>query len=985
MAQISANWMGSIPMAATRSKNRKHTVTAMATVVVSAYKGVIESVLAKLKDLMTGDKCTNLIAGVSSKDILFLRDELPAINALLKKLEDADELDPQAKNWRNQAREIAYDIEDCIDDFSNNVECVDAKASFLDKASHFLKTCRAHLEAAWQIKELKSRLKEINERRKRYKVEDCISNTNSAIVDPRISAFYKEAANLVGLDSPKRELTKMVLDEGKYLKVMSIVGFGGLGKTTLASQVYREVGGQFNCHKAFVSVSQKPDMVRLLTSVLLQLKQHPPSHACGVQDLINILREYLLDKRYFIVVDDLWDVPSWNIVACAFPQNNQYSRVMITTRNGDVARACSSDHGCIHNMKPLSESDSRKLFFNRIFGSEDDCPSHLKEVSFHILKKCGGLPLAIVTVASVLACHPTRLKEQWEYVRSSLSTIEVFRKSTLEDLIHILELSYKSLPHHLKACFLYLGAYPEDCVINKSELVKRWVAEGFVSTHTGQDVWIIAESYFNELVNRSMIQLPYKDYYNEVSYCRVHDMMLDMILRKCKEDNFISVIHDPHAAAEVQDKIRRLTINLNGAEDDTMAMTVTRQISQVRSLALFGGSKWIPPLLEFKFLRVLFLEFFLREMIIDLTGINQLSQLRYLKVECKECLLDGDIPSQLSIMLPGQIRRLQYLETLELPWVSDCSIPSISDIVDLPRLSHLVLRQHKGGLPDGIGKVKSLHTLHGFNLPMSSLENIYGLGELINLTDLSLHCGKRRPESTTFGWMAALIGSLEKHSNLKGFSVRSSSSCCADALSSWVSPPFLNLEQFDILDWTFSRIPKWISHLHSLRDLAIGAKHILQEDVDMLGTRLPFLVHLSLRMFPGGPTKERRILISGSTGFSALRFFCLDSGRMSCLEFGVGAMPRLRRLLLGLDPREWDKATPAGLDHLPCLEEIRVLTASTGEEGSESIKIKSEQIKEVFQEVSNSLLSPPAFNLLPRFRSLSDHVNCCKMNMETFK
>ncbi|TVU43834.1 hypothetical protein EJB05_10332, partial [Eragrostis curvula] len=404
-----------------------------------------------------------------------------------------------------------------------------------------------------------------------------------------------------------------------------------------------------------------------------------------------------------------------------------------------------------------------------------------------------------------------------------------------------------------------------------------------------------------------------------------------------------------------------------------MAMTVTRQVSQVRSLALFGGSKWIPPLLEFKFLRVLFLEFFLREMIIDLTGINQLSQLRYLKVECKECLLDGDIPSQLSIMLPGQIRRLQYLETLELPWVSDCSIPSISDIVDLPRLSHLVLRHHKGGLPDGIGKVKSLRTLHGFNLPVSSFENIFGLGELTNLSDLSLRCGKGCPESTTLGWMAALSCSLEKLSNLKGLSVRSSSSCCADALSSWVSPPFLNLEQFDLLDWTFSRIPRWTSHLHSLRDLALGAKHMLQEDVDMLETRLPFLVHLSLRMIPGGPAKERRILISGSTGFSALRFFCFDCSEMSCLAFGVGAMPRLRRLLLGLDPREWDKATPAGLDHLPCLEEIRVLTASTANEGSELMKIKAELIKEVFQEVANTLPSPPAFNLLPRFRSLSDH------------
>lgn len=690
--------------------------------------------------------------------------------------------------------------------------------------------------------------------------------------------------------------------------------------------------------------------------------------------------------RYLIVVDDLWDIPSWNIIACAFPQNNQHSRVIITTRQGDVARTCSSDPGCIHNMKPLSEQDSRKLFFNRIFGCKDDCTSDLTQVSCKILKKCGGLPLAIVTLASLLACQPMRLKEQWEHIKNSLATNKFARKSTLEELMHILELSYKSLPLHLKPCFLYLGAYPEDCVISKVELVKRWVAEGFVSNSLEQDAWVVGESYFNELVNRSMIQLPYHEYYTEVSHCRVHDMMLDMILRRCKEDNFISVIHDPQEAIQVQDKIRRLTIDLNGAEADTRAMTITRQVSQVRSLAIFGGSRWIPPLLEFKFLRVLFLEFFLREMIIDLTGINQLPQLRFLKVECKECLLDGDIPSQLSIMLPGQIQRLKYLETLELPWVSECSIPSISGIVELPRLAHLVLRQHKGGLPDGIRKAKSLHTLHGFNLPMSSLENINGLGELTSLTDLSLHCGKEHPKSTTLGWMTALSCSLEKLSNLKGLSVRSNSlSCCADAMSSWFHPPFLNLEKLDLLDWTFSKVPRWTGHLHSLRELALGAKQILQEDVSMVGTRLPFLVHLSLRIVPGIPAKERGIIVAGTTGFRALRFFCFDSSKMSNLAFEAGAMPQLRRLLLGLDPLEWDEATPIGLDHLSRLEEIRVLTtaSSPAAGGSKSMKDKPVLVKDVFQSAANALSSRPSFIMLPRIRSLSDHVNCCKINMET--
>ena len=160
-------------------------------------------------------------------------------------------------------------------------------------------------------------------------------------------------------------------------------------------------------------------------------------------------------------------------------------------------------------MRPLSEQDSKKLFFGRIFGSEDACPSELRNASSEILKKCDGLPLAIITIASMLACQPKILEGQWEYIHNSLAT-KFATNSNYEDMMYILDLSYKNLPRHLKACFLYLGSYPEDHEIEKVELVRRWVAEGFVSNSSGQDVWDVAESYFNELVNRSMIQPSYE-------------------------------------------------------------------------------------------------------------------------------------------------------------------------------------------------------------------------------------------------------------------------------------------------------------------------------------------------------------------------------------------------------------------------------------------------------------------------------------------
>lgn len=159
-------------------------------------------------------------------------------------------------------------------------------------------------------------------------------------------------------------------------------------------------------------------------------------------------------------------------------------------------------------MKPLSEPNSRKLFFDRIFGpkGEDACRPELSKASYEILRKCGGLPLAIITMASMLACQSTRSQEQhWEYIQRSLSN-SYERNSEYDNMMYILDLSYKNLPPHLKACFLYLRSYPEDHEIGKDELVRRWVAEGFVSKSVGQDIWGAAESYFNQLVNRSLIQ-----------------------------------------------------------------------------------------------------------------------------------------------------------------------------------------------------------------------------------------------------------------------------------------------------------------------------------------------------------------------------------------------------------------------------------------------------------------------------------------------
>ncbi|GJN16252.1 hypothetical protein PR202_gb03298 [Eleusine coracana subsp. coracana] len=342
----------------------------------------------------------------------------------------------------------------------------------------------------------------------------------------------------------------------------------------------------------------------------------------------------------------------------------------------------------------------------------------------------------------------------------------------------------------------------------RNELVRQWVAGGFVGNSPGRDVWDIANSYFNELINRSMIQPAYDDLNGEVLSC---------------------------------------------------------------------------------------------------------------------------FP-KLSTILPSQICRVRYLETLELPGKSSCNIPK--DIIDLPRLSHLVLPLGTR-LPDGIGKLKSLRTLRGFSLSKSSLENTKGISELTNLKELALIisrevywntmlvCGDDDDTSESI-WMAALSSCLEKLSNLKRLSMESYSvTLCGDALSSF-SPSFHKLEDLDLSGWAFSRVPIWIGNLQNLSMLELTSKSTCREDVGIIGM-LPSLVQLILRI-QGVPKETIEI---GATGFSMLKHLLFDCDALSYLTFGVGAMPKLWRLTLGFDEDEWDKATPVGLHNLLSITQIKVFRSNT--------------------------------------------------------
>ncbi|VAI25379.1 unnamed protein product [Triticum turgidum subsp. durum] len=787
----------------------------MAGIMVSASTGVMNSLLGKLTTLM-GKEFTRLKN--LRKEVRFINNELISMKYALDGLSDLDELDPQTKRWRDMVREMSYEIEDIIDDFMQSIGENDRTTGLVSNTVRRLKTLRDRHRIAGQIEEVKQLVLETSERQRRYELR--IPPSSNVDIDPRVTALYTEVADLVGIEGPANELVSWLMDEEKKLKAVSIVGFGGLGKTTQTS-----------------------------------------IHTCESR-LIEMLREHLQTKRYLIIIDDIWDISAWNIIKCVFSKNDLASRVVVTTRKQDVAMTCCS-RDCILQMKPLTNEDSTRLFFGRVFGSKEACPPQLRDISVEILKKCGGLPLAIISISSMLANKNCNQKERWEYVQDSMGSES---NHMLDGMRQILNLSYKDLPPYLKTCLLYLGMYPEDYQIERSNLERQWMAEEF-------------------------------DKRGSVTKCKVHDMLLNLILIKSAQENFLTIVDDPHAFTRLQCKVRRLSIRLDGASNGREIVSTNNSMSQVRSVMFFGSSQITPPLSKFKFLRVVHID--LDDAEVDLTGLCKLYQLRYL------CISDG-----CSYQLPTQIRVLQHLETLEL--FSCDRVPS--DIIHLPRLMFLKAWTR---LHDGIGNMKSLRHLFGFDFTLYKLDNIRGLGELTNLKFLYLTCGIRKDD-----WerrMDALCSSLGNLCHLENLFVDLIG--CIDGFMPLFPPPtHYRLERL-IMQWRcwFSRVPSWMGELHNLYQLKFKVGQLLTDGVGILA-ELPALTHLDVET---GKTTNKVISIERGA-FPALKSFKLLLSSASYLTFQAGAMPRLQRLKLKFNVHGSEQigAAPAGLEQLLALEEL---------------------------------------------------------------
>ncbi|KAM7258282.1 hypothetical protein ACFE04_014023 [Oxalis oulophora] len=825
--------------------------------------------------------------------VVYLRGELERMTAFLKDADSLEDADEEIKVWVKQIRDVAHDIEDLLDEFlflqahdNDHAADVNWLKGVCRKLSCCVKNWKARCRVASEIQAINARIRDIGEGHHRlgkkfatYFEQSLASNITWQ--DQRGDALLLDKTDLVGIDEPKKKLVKMLFDGGSGRQVVALTGMGGLGKTTLAKQVYDddEVKKHFEIH-AWTTVSRSfrlehllRDMVRQLFSVIS--KPVPKGIENMTTDrLKTTIKKLLQQRRYLIVLDDVWRITEWDAVNYALPTNKCGSRVMLTTRMADLDfTSLMKSEARVYNVEPLSSDQSWTLFCKKTF-HDHSCPAYLEDICNCVLRKCEGLPLAIVAVSGVLATKDKRRIDQWEMICRSLGA-EIEVNDKLNFLKRVVSLSFNDLPYYLQSCFLYLSVFPEDHQIGRLILIRLWVAEGFVKVKEGKTLEEVAEDYFNELLKRSLIQVAMTTTDGRVKTCRVHDILREIIISKSREQKF-AVIAKEHNATW-PDKVRRLSIH-NKLES---MQQENRSVSQLRSLFLFGMA-------ENQCLHKLFPEGFRLLVVLKMCGadltkfpiaVANLYHLRYLGMRHTKVN-----------SVPRCIGKLQNLETLDLKHSYVTELPE--EISKLHKLCHLLVYRYEiesynyskyGFKPLArIGNLQLLKKLCFVEANPGPENILFEIGKLTQLRRLGVIKLKKEDGEI-------LSSSIEGMMNLLALSIISLDEDEVIDLQHLISPPPLLQRLY--LSGRLEAMPHWIPNLHSLVKIHLKWSRLWVDPLVSLQC-LPNLVHLELfQVYEGAE------LWFKADGFKKLKHLGIDKfDELKCIKVEVGGLPRIEKL-----------------------------------------------------------------------------------------
>ncbi|XP_073354319.1 disease resistance protein RGA5 [Aegilops tauschii subsp. strangulata] len=876
---------------------------------VDVATGAMASLLPKLEMLLE-----HKLRKAVKEDAEQLLRELTNLHAAL-----GNGSDPR---WADDCRELSYHADDIVDAFlaaSEPAACQDSCLGFL---ANFLGPRHRIANA---IKDVKSQALNLADR---YSSTDKDKLVPAAATTGASPHLRKEAEEpLVGVERGRDTLIKS-LAGGQQMKIVSIVGSGGLGKTALANLVFRQLRQQFDSC-AFVSVSSMPDMEGIFDQMLRQLnvgKNHN-------EEAKDAIRDFLQNRRYLIIVDDLWRKEDWHILSRSLPANACGSRVIVTTRVNDMAKTCCSGQDeLICEIRHLDRLNSKILFLQRCFGSEASCPDALAREVGEILPICGGIPSAIISIASLLNSKIAARKpwqdvvyafcSAWNEMASSLDSAQE-RISGLEDLIKVLSLSYENLPSTLKTCLLCIATSTtvKYQKFRRGDTVRKWITEGFISEvgwHSSEEV---ANQCFDDLVGNNVIQpVERPTFYGKGMY-EVNCMMLYVLRLISREENLVTFLSDLNISETPA--ARPVFLSIRRCGSDGLNGTERLDLSHVRSITMIRCDK----VFSFKhlgYLRVLNVEDCDG---LDDTDVQHICRLILLKhLSLKETPQVTRLPPQIGNLrhletleieliqisvLPPQIGKLQNLETLDVRLTRVKELPK--ELVQLPKLANLHFGHTGVRLPAGSDRFKSvkvLGTIDSRECSVSTLEEITGMTGLTKAEVMLYGEPADTPENDN------LLSCMGKCTSLRSLIVHGDFITSDDLPA---SPNFPLLEKLTVTA-RFVKIPRWIAQLSRLKKLEIRLLEQRPDDLKILGG-LPSLTSLAIQLF-GDPRKQVTI----TSGFARLEFFAFDC-YAPWVTFEQGAMPSLRHIELTHYSGPAGKM-PAGIIYLESLQKVTLIYSS---------------------------------------------------------
>ncbi|RWR84285.1 putative disease resistance protein [Cinnamomum micranthum f. kanehirae] len=848
-----------------------------------AAEPIVSYIVGRVGDLLLEE--AELFSGVHHK-FKRIQTELEHIQSFLKDADSKQMKDPLVRKRLEEIIKLSYEVEDVIDDFVSSESTEErTKLGTEENVRSKAREIRTRQNVGKERKIIRiSGWIEI------YGIREGRRKASSSTPTPqdlrRYNALVVEEPEVVGLHEEIYTLKEHLRSEEPSRRVISVVGMPGSGKTTLARKVYDDVKDDFDCH-AFLCLSQEHEIKDVLMRIIKCVMDLPREDEERMAQLTEAelrkkLQKHLKEKRYLVVIDDIWSTEEWDMLKPMLPDVGNKSRVILTTRIEDVVP--SSPH---LKKRLLNDDEAWELLIKKIFSGENPstaCPSELEETGRKILAVCRGQPLAILALGGALANKEDMTPIGWSEV---LESVNNHLTESPNWCTEILAWSFWELPCYLKPCFLYFGLFPKDYEIDSMRLINLWIAEGFIQQSDNKIMEDVAEQYLKELVSRNMIQASGYMSDGSIAKCRIHDLLRRLSISKAGENNFFT-IHDVDGTHSLPDNVRRLALHRNFDR-----VSLHRNIDRVslhRNIDRYRPTKSLRSVLNFSNLDVFQLK---------------LSDAKFLRVVSQEY---G--PGISGSTLTKEVKEFAHLRYLELSGGESL----LSSIGDLNNLQTLIVDPSDTPLPNAVSNLKKLRHLAAIgngeqgNIAVKNLTNLQtlclrtgswmedGFSKLTNLRKLEI-------SGNISLYHEALRESIDKLKNLRSLSLLSGSHI----------PPFLSLRLHPhlyqmSLDGRIEILPELPPYL---AELALSNSNLQQDAI----SKLEKLPHLKILRITNEPNLSKKMTFS-SGGFLQLEL--LELIRLP-EEWVIeeGAMPSLKGVLLHEMPDDLKAET------LP--ERVRVL------------------------------------------------------------